>query len=401
MRKAIRQRLIDQTNQALDRLAATQSRIDDLTNEEPELGDLFLLDGAASFPVEWAVLERNEANGYRIVPADGLDLAGSKDVIVPEDSPRGPLVLRCGFPVWIEASMLASGRRTGRLGAAELEEASARLRILGRGAALSPSPRAVETDLEPRYREWIESTLEPAISSLSASHREDSKSLADLPTEEKAPEGRRGIHLYRFAASVLLAVTAGSLGALLWQRQEIDRLRLTNVSSIDQWDQEMEALKTEYRHDLEAQRAQLEDLDRDSRAERERLRQRIFELERQAPSAAKGPEGNLPFLLLAPDRLVRGRPEAVAVDSSASFFLLILQIDRPRLHDGYHLEILDETSGSSLWRSGELHKVATAEVSAAVPMGFLPEGEYNLKLSGSREGKVELVHRYQLRLVYR
>jgi hypothetical protein len=173
-------------------------------------GDLFVLPATSDFPVEWAVLERGPGDLWLAVPADAGPRAGSADVAVPAGEPGGPLSLRCGFAVSLDAGLLSPELRTGRLAGDTVTEALHRIRRAESGA-LEPSPLAEEVDADPEYQDWVRDVLEPA-------------------RERAADAGRRTVStaaggwMIRRVAAALALISVG-LGFWVFRlQQEVDRL---------------------------------------------------------------------------------------------------------------------------------------------------------------------------------
>ncbi|HLX10428.1 MAG TPA: hypothetical protein VKY89_21445, partial [Thermoanaerobaculia bacterium] len=82
---------------------------------EPAPGDLYVLREAAAFAVEWLVIERDAGDPQRlfVVPADTNPLLGGDDCALTGDAAIGPLSLRCGCGVWLDAGRLAAAARVG------------------------------------------------------------------------------------------------------------------------------------------------------------------------------------------------------------------------------------------------------------------------------------------------
>lgn len=132
------QQLGDRTRAALDR----QGRLDDLLaaagDRPPAPGDLYLLPGAASEDVEWAVLD-GDGEILLAVPADTATDAGADDITVPGASTSGPLTLRCAWPAAIDRQSLRPKQRSGLL------EAPYVVAALRRVEGTSTAPRRAPT----------------------------------------------------------------------------------------------------------------------------------------------------------------------------------------------------------------------------------------------------------------
>jgi hypothetical protein len=179
-------------------------------------GDLFVLPATSELPVEWAILDRRPGGtaGQRLaVPADTRPLVGGADVEVEAGAPGGPLVLRCGSGVWLDASLFRSDLRSGALSPETVAEALQRWRHAEAGA-IEASPLAEEAEADPEYRDWIRDVPERARA-LAVSAR---------PGEGTAAR-TRGWSMALPLAAVFAAATLGLsvwVGLLL---QEVERLK--------------------------------------------------------------------------------------------------------------------------------------------------------------------------------
>lgn len=197
--RARREQLRLRTGEALARLVEAGAE----RTGPPRPGDLYVLAGTGE--LEWAVLLR-AAGGCLLVPADTHPLAGSDDVAVDRESPSGPLNLRCGFAVWIDAKRLAGAKRSGFVGADVVARAQAKL-----AESADPGDRALpaelEADRDPEYEDWVRDVLEPA---------------RDALTEEVRPQPR----VRRSAPVVPIALAAALLAAVvglgvLWRQLDV------------------------------------------------------------------------------------------------------------------------------------------------------------------------------------
>jgi hypothetical protein len=185
----------------------------------PAPGDLFVLAATSGLPVEWAVLDRRtgrpgfsgKAGELLVVPADTQPLTGSADVEVPAGAPGGPLSLRCGFGIWVDAGLFAAATRSGALSPETVAEALQRSRRVDAGT-LEPSPLAEEVDADPEYEDWIRDVPKQARDLILATRRTEVR-----PSRPFALEG------YRLAA--LFALLAIGLSVWVVQlRREVEAL---------------------------------------------------------------------------------------------------------------------------------------------------------------------------------
>jgi hypothetical protein len=150
-------------------------------------GDLLVLRETAEFPLEWAIVAparlgdsaagRPAVGGgaaadeaWLVVPADTNPATGSGDLRIPARAATGPLTLRCGFAVRVPMGLLAGGVVSGSLELGDLGRAREKVDAhLGPAASRATgSPLERETDGDPEYLDWIESTIAPAARALEA-----------------------------------------------------------------------------------------------------------------------------------------------------------------------------------------------------------------------------------------
>ena len=180
-----RDRLLDATRQAWqrDRTAAVPRAVRD--DPSPAPGDIFVLERTASFDVEWVVLARDPTDGDRVfaVPADGLTWSGPLDFEIAASSPGGPLTLRCGFGGWFETRCFGPLERLDTL---RRDDAVRAWALCQEVAGKRFGRRSVDADWDPDYRDWVESTLQPARQTLTAV----SPSSSTLPPPGSPPSSR-------------------------------------------------------------------------------------------------------------------------------------------------------------------------------------------------------------------
>ena len=170
---SLREQLRRQTGKARRRHAAIEREIEKRRGLLPEPGDLFVLTETADHAVEWAILDRDAGDPKWLlaVPADAWSIAGSADVRVAEDAPRGPLSLHCAHGVWIQANAFDAEMRTGFLEPETLQQARRKCLELERrtarragSAASTPGPRtatlqSVDPEIYSTYRLEIRDTI--------------------------------------------------------------------------------------------------------------------------------------------------------------------------------------------------------------------------------------------------
>jgi hypothetical protein len=355
----------------------------------PGPGDLVLLPETADLPVEWAVLGRDPARPglLLIVPADTNPLAGSADVEVAAGAPSGPLTLRCAFGLWIDEPRLATARRTGVLAPEDVAAARQVWESRERGEPVG-SLLAEEVDAETEYQDWMEDVLVPARAALAA----PAIPLRRRPAFFGNP--------FALAASVLLAVSLGLAGGLLWQDQRIEDLAAERTRVAEELRREREKLSGELQHAEESHRRELAERERRETETRQRDRERIAELERRLESAGRpsGPLLNVPFVGLAPRDPVRGEIEKVILPPDVDFLFLLLSMTPP--FPSYRLEVADKDTGRLVWKGEGLKASALNEVSLALPRSIFPPGDYRLRLYGLKDGRAEQAGEYDLRIAH-
>jgi|SRR5436853_3492781 len=210
----VRRRLEALAAQAQDRSARMAAELGSHRGLPPEPGDLFVLPATAELPVEWVILERrSEASGkLLVVPADTHPLAGTADVEVDAEAPGGPLTLRCGFAVRLDARLFDPELRSGVVGPETVALALQRCREVESGA-LEASPLAEEADVAPDYLDWLREVPE----------RGRTLALAAERVEPQTGFTPRWGNAHRLAA----ALAAVAIGLSIWVfqlRREVDQL---------------------------------------------------------------------------------------------------------------------------------------------------------------------------------
>jgi hypothetical protein len=365
----------------------------------PEQGELILFPETADIPVEWAVLGRDPGRPglVLVVPADTNPKVGTADLEVPVDSPVAPLALRCGFGVWIGEARLDIARRTG--GALDPEDVSAARRVWEARERGEPvgSLLAEETDADPEYRDWIEDVLIPARAALIAAP-------AKTPV---VPLRRRPAFFgnpFALAASVLLMVSLGLGGGVLWQDRRIEVLARERARTEQELRQERERLAGELRRAEKAHRRELNETERKAQEARQRDWERIAELEQRLEDASR-PESqlNVPFVALSPRDPVRGEEiEELALTAKTGLFFLILSVVDTRPFSTYRLEMVNKKTGRVVWKGEGLKTGGDLnEVSLLLPRDALSPGDYRLRLYGLKNRKAEQVGEYELRVAHK
>ncbi len=321
--EALRQR----TGEAMRSHAAACSELGERSGEAPRPADVFLLASTGELPVEWAVLEREAGGRGRLlaVPADSNPLVGSADVAVPEEASCGPLTLRCGFGVRLAAASFDPEMRTGTLPAEVLEQARRRWRDAREG--ISGEPARESDDDDPEYHRWIEEVLEPALAAVEPAAVESREGHVVRRAFPRFSHWGPVSNFYALAASILLVVSLGLGGGVVWQRQ------------------------------------------------------RIAELESAEPQG----EGNIPFRQLRfSTEDTRSGPESVVLPAVAGELILLLNVFEfsGEPYERYRLGVLHGDTGQIIWRSEQLITVSANHLTVKLPTSLFPRGDYIFQLYG-------------------
>lgn len=362
----------------------------------PETGDLYVLAETAGFPVEWAVLDAPAGGDgrYLAVPADTNPLAGSADVEILANEPAGPLSLRCRFALWLDAARFDPDRRTGALAPDAVARALEKKAALEAGDPAA-SPLAWEVDADPEYEDWVREVLIPAHAALALPAAREAPAVRARPIRSRwsAP----GNPYAALAASILLMVTLGLAGGLLWQTGKITDLAHRSEEELRR---ERERHAGELRQTEEAHRREIAERERLTAQREQEDRNRIADLEQRLDRAGQiRPLVNAPFAYLSPKDPVRsGEPEIFIVPPGASYLFLVLIVNEFRPFPEYRLEISNKDTGKAVWASRGLHRTNISEISVALPRDLLPPGDYRFRLFGLKDGKAEPVGEYERRI---
>ena len=375
---SLQERLRRQTGEASRWCAAVDAEIDRRRDQPPEPGDLFLLAENAEHPVEWAIVDRDPVDPRRLlaVPADIQPLTGSADVTVDRGAASDRLSLRCTYGVWLDAEALDLELRTGFLEPETVELARQKRRDLERGA-MTGSVRERRTDGEAEYRQWFE-VLEQARAAAPERPAGRERQSAEQSSGKVVPLRRRWHSMsgpLAIAASVLLAVNVGFLAL----RQPSDENRqpdrdtvVTTLSDeLARLEQEQQRLEESHRQDL----ARLQAEKQQTEAEH---KQQIAEIEASTRPTAVA---NLPLIIVAAGQL-RGEGLEIEVAPEARYLMLILQVDDLSVYSRYRLEIQEKANQRLVWRDSGLEASGLAELTVLLPRSMMPDGQYELRLSG-------------------
>lgn len=334
---------------AVDAHAAARAELERRSGEPPRPGDLYVVVQSSEQPLEWLVVDAEPARRDRllVVPADPQPLVGSADVAVAGDEPGGPLALRCGHGVEIDAALLDADMRTGSVAVETLDQVRDKRRQLADGEPVGVSTEQVETDADPEYALWIEDVVAPARAALEAAGRPRSRA-AGRPRVRLLPGAAEGATDPRPAT----AATATRRG---WHRRLVKAAALPLAASLA-W---LLAGAPGWRHDPEVATLLL------------------------AMSTRTGGE---PSLTLAPGtEIVELRVDLGADDDYRSFRATLATLE-----------------GVEVWRAVDLPQSTAewgSEVVVRLPAERLPAGGYELALEGVRaNGEESAVGFYSFRV---
>jgi hypothetical protein len=365
----------------------------------PQPGDLYILAETEDFPIEWAVLDRRGGDREKLlaVPADTNPLAGSADVEVLANEPGGSLSLRCRFGLWLDATEFDPARHTGTLAPEAVARALETQAALQTGD-LAVWPLAWEVDADPEYQDWVREVLVPAHAAVARPVAEE-ESAAPSPVLPFRRQWTAFGNPYALAASILLMVTLGLAGGLLWQTGKLSDLAAGRQRTEQELRREREKHAGDLRQAEEVHRREIAARDQQAAKREQEDRTRIADLEKRLDSAGHArPLVNAPFAFLSPKDPVRGEPDAVSLPSGASYLFLVLEVANLRSFPEYRLEILTKDTNASVWSASGLHKTGVTEVSVALPRDLLPPGDYRLRLYGLGKGKAEVAGEYEMRI---
>lgn len=94
------------------------------------------------------------------------------------------------------------------------------------------------------------------------------------------------------------------------------------------------------------------------------------------------PQINVPIEDLWPNTATRGGlHQPVELLTAGRSFILVLNLQEPREYPDYLVEIID-SEGSKIWSSTEVEMSSFGNFTLGIPRGFLPAGEYRVRLHG-------------------
>jgi hypothetical protein len=118
-------------------------------------GDLIVIPTDTAV-IHWLIVKAHPEDPQILfaVPADDNPETGPADVRVPAEHPWGPVTLRCGFGLWVEADLLDPPRRAGVMHEEVLGPVQAVLGQLAAGT-YRPTPEQAVLDFDPDYMAWL------------------------------------------------------------------------------------------------------------------------------------------------------------------------------------------------------------------------------------------------------
>ena len=119
-------------------------------------GDLIIIPTDTAV-IHWLLVKAHPEDSQILfaVPADDNPETGPADVRVPAEHPWGPVTLRCGFGLWVEADLLDPPRRAGAMDEEVLHPVQAVLGQLAAGT-YRPTPEQAVLDFDPDYMAWLD-----------------------------------------------------------------------------------------------------------------------------------------------------------------------------------------------------------------------------------------------------
>ena len=118
-------------------------------------GDLIVIPTDTAV-IHWLIVKAHPEDPQILfaVPADDNPETGPADVRVPAEHPWGPVTLRCGFGLWVEADLLDPPRRAGVMREEVLGPVQVVLGQLAAGT-YRPTPEQAVLDFDPDYMAWL------------------------------------------------------------------------------------------------------------------------------------------------------------------------------------------------------------------------------------------------------
>uniref|UniRef100_A0A7C4QQ30 Uncharacterized protein n=1 Tax=Schlesneria paludicola TaxID=360056 RepID=A0A7C4QQ30_9PLAN len=175
----------------------------------PSPGDLYVFDvGRDDVGVEWLVVRvhPDDSEMYLVVPVDDFPLAGTPDLVLPEDRVGRPMIVRGGEADWFPRSLFTPKFRVGALPDDVLLLVRKLMADLARGRVAAPADPTVDGD--PEYEDWLADV---------AQARENLLARAELLSVVPCPEPAATTAAVAAAEFVLAAEPGGGFFAALPQ----------------------------------------------------------------------------------------------------------------------------------------------------------------------------------------
>jgi hypothetical protein len=390
--------LLAETLEVAERHAERRRELTAQGDRPPALGDVYVLEATRDYPVHWVLVTHDPADPALLlaVPADGNFLVGSADVALPEGAAVGALTVRCRFGVWIASAHLETRERVGVIEERVVSQAHEKWSDLGnRGVVGTVLEREVDDD--PEYQEWVEDVLRPARETLlekkvGASSGEKKKDSETRPPKKPYP------FLLMAAASILFAVAGGYAGVQVWrQHQRILAMQSAGEiaerrhrEEVERLETERARLETEYRRELA--RAG------EAHAETARnLREQIAELDRRLEVVKQASTVVNPMIAyFEPPRFTTRGQKTIVLRPGASHVVLLFGLLEVSPAERYRLELRESGREVPVWTNDRLTLEEPGEIRVGVPAGILSVGEYDLELSGLKDGEFRSIGEYEL-----
>jgi len=311
---------------------------------EVRVGGIYTLKATAEWPIEWALVDSDDEGRLLGIPADTHSAVGKADLAVQE-SPLGPLTLRCGSGLWLHSDLFAESSSGSEL--PEDAVRAAKVRFEGaREARLAGSPLAERTEERLDYREWLSETVGPAVQAARAATNAVQKEPDNLvigdfsgapdPVDpvQVAPDSGSPWSLKRAMAASLWVGLIGLTALAGWQFNEIETLKADRDSMIGSYGSE------------ELSNSALEV---------------NVDLHWLLPSVVERGEATIPF----------------SRESRTSVWVLQIQDTTP--YPSYRVRIVND-EGEGVWNATGLQRNETMEVNLAIPTRSLAPGRYTFEL---------------------
>ena len=359
----------------------------------PRPGDVFLSRRTDEYPVEWLMVEDNEANRARVVPVDEHPYVGSRDLELAPESLGGAGVVRCDLDAWIDAAELEPELRTGAVTELELGRVRRKRRAIEDGT-LEPSLLEEVVDGDPEYSRWRDGTLRPALDALTSRMRE---------AHRTAPRRRWWLSAVAAAAFLALAVPLGWHAYQLSQQLGREQGR---VAELEAERQTLEARLEAAEADRQSSEREVGRLETALNQAAENAKRTLAEQQERFDARLRSAFDdsvvvNVPSFVLG--KMARTRSfqgEAEVIDTgSARRFTLSLEVPDPEPYPRYRLRIVDQADGGEVWQTDQLVKVGGKWLRLDLPADLFAAGEYELLIYGlGSNGPTLLDERYAVKI---